>query len=71
MKIAIGCDHGAFDMKLLIMEHLKEQGHELVDFGSYDKNSIDYPAIGRATAVQAQGLQGCIMMQTYWLSAAV
>ena len=50
MKIAIGCDHGAFDMKLLIMEHLKEQGHELVDFGSYDKNSIDYPAIGRATA---------------------
>ena len=50
MKIAIGCDHGAFDMKLLIIEHLKEQGHELVDFGSYDKNSIDYPAIGRATA---------------------
>ncbi len=50
MKIAVGCDHGAFDMKCLIIEHLKEQGHEIVDFGSYDKNSIDYPAIGLATA---------------------
>ena len=50
MKIAIGCDHGAFDMKCLIIEHLKGQGHEIKDFGSYDKNSIDYPAIGLATA---------------------
>ena len=50
MKIAIGCDHGAFDMKVMIMEHLKEQGHEVKDFGSYDKNSIDYPEIGRAVA---------------------
>lgn len=50
MKIAVGCDHGAFDMKCLIIEHLKEQGHEIKDFGSYDRNSIDYPAIGRATA---------------------
>ncbi len=37
-------------MKCLIMEHLKTQGHEIEDFGSYDKKSIDYPAIGRATA---------------------
>ena len=50
MKIAIGCDHGAFDMKCLVIEHLKAQGHEVKDFGSYDKNSIDYPAIGLATA---------------------
>ena len=50
MKIAIGCDHGAFDTKVLVMEHLKEQGHELKDFGSYDKNSIDYPEIGLAVA---------------------
>ena len=50
MKIAVGCDHGAFDMKCLIIDHLKELGHEVKDFGSYDKNSIDYPAIGRATA---------------------
>ncbi|MCR5421799.1 MAG: ribose 5-phosphate isomerase B [Lachnospiraceae bacterium] len=55
MKIAIGCDHGAYDMKLLIMDHLKEKGHELVDFGSYDKNSIDYPAIGLATANAVAG----------------
>ena len=42
MKIAVGCDHGAFDMKCLIIEHLKEQGHEIMDFGSYDKFKADF-----------------------------
>ncbi len=43
MKIAIGCDHGGFDMKEALVQYMREQGHEVKDFGSYDKNSIDYP----------------------------
>lgn len=43
MKIAIGCDHGGFDMKEALAQYMREQGHEVKDFGSYDKSSIDYP----------------------------
>lgn len=43
MKLAIGCDHGGFDLKTSLIAYLKEQGHEVKDFGCYDKSSIDYP----------------------------
>ena len=43
MKLAIGCDHGGFDMKEALVAYLREEGHEVKDFGSFDKNSIDYP----------------------------
>ena len=43
MKLAIGCDHGGFDLKTALIAYLKEQGHEIKDYGCYDKSSIDYP----------------------------
>jgi len=43
MKIAIACDHGGYDMKENLAAYLREQGHEVKDFGSYSKESIDYP----------------------------
>ena len=48
--IAIGSDHGGFDLKEAVVAHLKEQGVELKDYGCYDKNSCDYPIYGRAVA---------------------
>lgn len=48
--IAIGSDHGGFDLKEIIIAHLKEQGVECKDMGCYDKNSCDYPVYGRAVA---------------------
>ena len=48
--IAIGSDHGGFDLKEAIIVHLKEQGIELKNYGCYDKNSCDYPIYGRAVA---------------------
>ena len=50
MKIAIGADHGAFDRKAEVIEHLQSQGHEVRDFGTYTPDSCDYPAIGRSVA---------------------
>ena len=41
--IAIGSDHGGFDLKEKVIEHLKEAGYEVKDFGCYDKSSCDYP----------------------------
>lgn len=50
MKIAIGSDHGGFDMKEAVIAHLKETGHEVTDFGCHDKSSCDYPQYGKAVA---------------------
>ncbi len=50
MKVAIGSDHGGFDMKEAVIAHLKEKGYEVEDFGTYDKKSCDYPQYGRAVA---------------------
>jgi ribose 5-phosphate isomerase B len=43
MKIAIGSDHGGFDLKTIIIDHLKKQGTEVTDFGTYSCDSCDYP----------------------------
>ena len=45
MKIAIGCDHGGFEHKNAIAEHLKENGYTVEDFGIYEQTSVDYPDI--------------------------
>ncbi len=46
MKIAIASDHAAFELKEKIVQHLKELGHEPMDFGVYDDASVDYPDYG-------------------------
>ena len=50
MKIAIGCDHGALELKDLMVAHLQKQGHEVKDFGTYTKDSCDYPEFAAAAA---------------------
>ena len=50
MKIAIACDHGAVSMKNAIAAHLKEMGHEVVDFGTHTTDSCDYPDFAGAAA---------------------
>jgi len=44
MRIGIAVDHGGFNLKELVSDHLKKKGHEVVDFGasSYDPTD-DYP----------------------------
>lgn len=46
MKIAIGCDHTAIDLKETIKKHLQDKGHEVEDVGTYSKESCDYPIYG-------------------------
>ena len=45
--IAIGCDHGGFELKNHIMDHLAEKGIEFEDFGCFDEMSCDYPDIAK------------------------
>ena len=43
MKICIGSDHGGYQLKLEIIDHLKERGFEITDVGCDDDKSCDYP----------------------------
>ncbi len=48
--IALGCDHGGFDLKQEVIKYLEQKGIAYKDFGCMDKNSCDYPVFGRAAA---------------------
>ena len=41
--IAIGCDHGGFELKEHIKKHLEAIGEEYKDYGTYSEDSVDYP----------------------------
>lgn len=43
MKITIGADHGGYLLKNLIVDHLKNNGHEVQDCGTHTSDSVDYP----------------------------
>ncbi|MEF9953446.1 MAG: RpiB/LacA/LacB family sugar-phosphate isomerase, partial [Clostridium sp.] len=46
MKIALGSDHGGFNLKKLIIEHLESKGIEYEDLGCHSLESCDYPVYG-------------------------
>ncbi|MDY2599249.1 MAG: ribose 5-phosphate isomerase B [Lachnospiraceae bacterium] len=48
--IAIGCDHGGFELKQEIMKHLEENNVEYKDFGTYTTDSCDYPVYAKKVA---------------------
>ena len=60
MKIAVACDHGAFDLKQKVVSHLKSEGYEVEDFGTHSKDSCDYPDFA-APAAKAVAAGQCDM----------
>lgn len=48
MKIGIGNDHSALELKAEIIEFVESMGHEVVDYGTKTKDSCDYPVYGEA-----------------------
>lgn len=50
MKIAIGADHGGFELKKEVLKYLTENGYEVKDFGTYSIDSCDYPDYGLKVA---------------------
>ena len=53
MKIAIGCDHGGYELKEHLVAFLKEKGYEVKDCGTYSKESCDYPVFGEVNVSAA------------------
>lgn len=50
MKIGIGNDHAAFDMKTQLLSILQDMGHEVVDYGTHSTDRCDYPIYGEKVA---------------------
>ena len=50
MQLALGADHGGFDLKEQLKSHLRERGHSIRDLGTHSKDPVDYPKIARQVA---------------------
>ena len=48
--IALGCDHGGYELMQEVIKHLEERGLEYQNFGCYSTESVDSPVYGQAAA---------------------
>lgn len=46
MRIAIACDHGGFELKEIVIGFLESMDYSVIDMGTYDEESVDYPEYG-------------------------
>ena len=73
MKIAIACDHGALALKEAVKAHLTARDMECVDFGTFTKDSCDYPDFARpaAEAVASGACERGIVMCTTGIGVSI
>ena len=73
MKISIGCDHGALELKNALVDRLTEQGYEVLDFGTHTMDSCDYPdyAAAAARAVASGQCQRGIVICTTGIGVSI
>jgi len=73
MKIAIACDHGALELKNVMVAHLQKKGHEVKDFGTHTLDSCDYPdfAAQAAKAVAAGECHKGIVLCTTGIGVSI
>ena len=58
-KIGFACDHAGYEMKEFLVGYLSSKGYEVVDFGCYSEESVDYPDFAHplADAIEAGELE--------------
>ena len=73
MKIAIGCDHGAYTLKKTIVSFLEKKGYTVKDFGCFNPGSCDYPDFcgAAAKAVASGECQKGIVLCTTGIGASI
>lgn len=66
MKVALGADHGGFELKEAIKAHLNEKSYEVVDFGTDSTESVDYAYFGEKVGeyVVKEGILGILCCGT-------
>ncbi|MCB0657224.1 MAG: ribose 5-phosphate isomerase B [Saprospiraceae bacterium] len=53
--IAFGCDHAGYNLKAPILAYLTDAGYEILDFGTYSEESVDYPDFAHPVANAVEG----------------
>ncbi|HWX55026.1 MAG TPA: ribose 5-phosphate isomerase B [Verrucomicrobiae bacterium] len=51
MRITIGSDHAGFELKQVLLEHLRRNGHQINDAGTHSTQPVDYPDYAEAVAL--------------------
>ena len=69
-KIGIACDHAGYEMKEFLVGYLNAMGYEVLDFGTYSPESVDYPDYAHplAEAIESgepQRAMPCVSSQPY------
>ena len=54
MKIAIGCDHAAYNVKEEINHFISSLGHKVIDHGAFSEESVDYPLYGHKVGISVR-----------------
>jgi ribose 5-phosphate isomerase B len=50
VRISVGGDHAGYPLKVVLIDHLREQGHEVLDMGTDSEEAVDYPPFVAAAA---------------------
>lgn len=64
MRIAVGCDHAGYPLKVALKRFLSEQGHEVLDVGTDSEEMVDYPEFCAAAAravVEGRAERGIVL----------
>jgi len=54
MKIAVGCDHGGFPLKDIMIEAVQAAGHEVIDVGTFSADAVDFPDFAKKVGEKIQ-----------------
>ncbi|MCL4270557.1 MAG: RpiB/LacA/LacB family sugar-phosphate isomerase, partial [Anaerolineales bacterium] len=54
MKVAVGCDHGGFPLKDVVIESVKALGHEVIDVGTFSADAVDFPDFTKLVGEKVQ-----------------
>lgn len=54
MRVIIASDHGGFELKKLLVAHIQQLGHEVVDYGTHSPDPVDYPDFALLVACAIQ-----------------
>lgn len=64
MRIAVGADHAGFELKQTVVQVLRDQGHDVLDLGTFSLDPVDYPIYAKAVgnAVRHQEAERGILL---------
>lgn len=55
MKVVVGCDHGGFPLKEVVIEAVNALGHEVIDVGTFSVDAVDFPDFTKKVGEKIQG----------------